>query len=50
MAFRVKRLDFWDYRFPTGWVFESLGDAEKKARDLERLELDPMSCYFVEQE
>jgi hypothetical protein len=47
MPFEIVRLDFWDYRFPTGQIFENSGEAEMAADHLNHINLDPFNCYIV---
>ena len=47
MRYRVVRLDFWDYRHPTGLVFECSVTADRAAKELQRKDHDPLSCYIV---
>lgn len=48
--FQIVRLDFWDYRHPTGIKLADFGEAEKKAQEMTDAEGDPLSCYIVVQD
>ena len=47
MAFRVVRLDYWDYHHHTGLVFEDSEKAQEEANNLNRTNPDPLSCYII---
>ena len=47
--FRVVRLDYWEYRRPTGWVFSNQKEAQSKAAELMKANLDPLNSYFVDE-
>ncbi len=45
--YQIVRLDYWDYRHPTGRTFDDEDEAIKEAERLTKLEMDPLSCYIV---
>lgn len=50
VSYRIVRLDFWEYRHPTGYVFHAKEDALACAARLQRESPDPLSCYIIEPE
>lgn len=46
--YTVTGLDFWDYRHPSSIRFNTQQEAEAHAERLNRINPDPLYCYFIE--